>query len=114
MNRLERIAAATETLKIIERGQYQNRLGETVQIGDAVEMAVRESRLLAPGDFPALLAEREKDKPPYDFLQLALLPSDRSVLHERIARRFDEMLLGGLDDEVRRLRARLPELHVSR
>lgn len=59
MNRLERIAAATETLKIIERGYYQNRLGETVQIGDAVEMAVRESRLLAPGDFPALLAERD-------------------------------------------------------
>jgi tRNA dimethylallyltransferase len=26
------------------------------------------------------------------------------VLHERIARRFDEMLLAGLDDEVRRLR----------
>ena len=60
--------------------------------------------ILAGRPMSALLAESEKDKPPYDFLQLALLPSDRSVLHERIARRFDEMLLGGLDDEVRRLR----------
>ena len=32
------------------------------------------------------------------------MTSARSVLHERIARRFDEMLLGGLDDEVRHLR----------
>ena len=54
----------------------------------------------------ALLAESEQQRPPYDFLELALLPSDRSVLHERIARRFDEMLLSGLDDEVRALRER--------
>ena len=51
-----------------------------------------------------LLAESEGEKPPYDFLQIGLLPSDRLVLHERIARRFDEMLLSGLDDEVARLR----------
>ena len=51
-----------------------------------------------------LLAESEKQKPPYDLLSIALLPSDRAVLHERIARRFDEMLLAGLDDEVRTLR----------
>lgn len=51
-----------------------------------------------------LLAESEGEKPPYDFLQIGLLPSDRAVLHERIARRFDEMLLAGLDDEVARLR----------
>ena len=51
-----------------------------------------------------LLAESEKQKPPYDLLSIGLLPSDRGVLHERIARRFDEMLLAGLDDEVRSLR----------
>lgn len=51
-----------------------------------------------------LLAESEKQTPPYDLLSLALLPADRAVLHARIARRFDEMLLAGLDDEVRRLR----------
>ena len=54
----------------------------------------------------ALLAESESTKPPYDFLSIGLLPSDRSVLHQRIARRFDEMLHAGLDDEVRMLRAR--------
>jgi tRNA dimethylallyltransferase len=51
-----------------------------------------------------LLAESEKQKPPYELLQIGLLPSERAVLHQRIARRFDEMLLGGLDDEVRALR----------
>lgn len=60
--------------------------------------------LLAGRPMSALLAESEQEKPPYDFLQLALLPSDRSVLHERIARRFDEMLLAGLEDEVSKLR----------
>lgn len=52
----------------------------------------------------ALLAESEQQKPAYDFLQIALLPSERAVLHERIAQRFDEMLRTGLDEEVRQLR----------
>lgn len=51
-----------------------------------------------------LLAASAQQKPPYDLLQIGLLPSDRAVLHQRIARRFDEMLLAGLDDEVRALR----------
>lgn len=51
-----------------------------------------------------LLLESAAETPPYDFLQLALLPSERAVLHERIARRFDEMLLAGLDDELAALR----------
>jgi len=59
-----------------------------------------------------LLAESEKQKPPYDFLSIGLLPSDRAVLHERIARRFDEMLLAGLDDELRRLREKY-DLHPN-
>ena len=53
----------------------------------------------------ALLAASEQEKPPYNFLQLALLPSDRTVLHERIAQRFDAMLRTGLLDEVRQLRS---------
>ena len=51
-----------------------------------------------------LLAASEQQAPAYDFLSVALLPSVRATLHERIARRFDEMLLGGLDEELRRLR----------
>lgn len=63
------------------------------------------------------LAESEQEKPLWDFLQLALLPSDRAVLHERIARRFDEMLLAGLDEEVAMLRQKYrldPELPAMR
>lgn len=40
------------------------------------------------------------------YLTIALEPSRRAVLHERIAERFAAMVAGGLIDEVRRLRAR--------
>ena len=53
-----------------------------------------------------LLAASAQQKPPYEFLSIGLLPANRAVLHERIARRFDEMLLAGLDEEVRALRAK--------
>jgi tRNA dimethylallyltransferase len=43
---------------------------------------------------------------PFRLLPIALAPSDRSVLHARIARRFDQMLATGLIDELRGLRAR--------
>jgi tRNA dimethylallyltransferase len=60
----------------------------------------------------ALLAESEQLRPAYDFLSIGLLPADRAVLHERIARRFDEMLLAGLDEEVRMLRTKYA-LHLN-
>ena len=41
---------------------------------------------------------------PYRPLRLALVPGDRSVLHARIAERFDAMLKAGLVDELRGLR----------
>lgn len=62
--------------------------------------------LLSGQPMSALLASSEQQTPPYRFLQIGLLPSDRSVLHDRIARRFDEMLLAGLEDEVCMLRAK--------
>ena len=49
---------------------------------------------------------------PWRVLKLALLPTDRHVLHERIARRFDAMLAEGFLDEVRALRAR-GDLHAD-
>jgi tRNA dimethylallyltransferase len=57
-----------------------------------------------------LLAKREKTELPFELVSFALEPSDRAVLHERIALRFDQML-GNSDDtgivaEVARLRAR--------
>jgi tRNA dimethylallyltransferase len=48
---------------------------------------------------------------PYRLLKIGLAPSDRSVLHERIAIRFDEMLKNGFLDEVMSLLAKYPELH---
>ena len=41
---------------------------------------------------------------PYTPITIAITPDDRSVLHARIATRFDDMLKAGLVDEVARLR----------
>jgi len=54
----------------------------------------------------ALLAETRMAPPPYDFISIGLLPSDRAALHTRIAERFDAMLAAGLEDEVSMLRAK--------
>ena len=58
----------------------------------------------------SLLARRAKPELPFDLVSFALEPSDRAVLHRRIALRFEQML-GESDDEgivaeVARLRAR--------
>jgi tRNA dimethylallyltransferase len=45
---------------------------------------------------------------PYRVLPLALVPSDRAVLHARIAQRFAAMLEAGLVEELRRLRQQYP------
>lgn len=47
---------------------------------------------------------------PYRLLKIALVPSERKVLHERIAQRFDQMLADGFVDEVRGLLQQYPEL----
>jgi len=60
--------------------------------------------LLSGQPMSELLAASARQAPPWDFLSLALLPGDRAALHARIARRFDAMLLAGLDDELHRLR----------
>lgn len=50
------------------------------------------------------LLDRVQSELPYRVLQLALIPSERAVLHQRIAARFDAMLAEGLIDEVDTLR----------
>jgi tRNA dimethylallyltransferase len=58
-------------------------------------------------------AEQAPPEPlPYRLVQVALMPPDRAELHDRIERRFDEMLEQGLVGEVEALRAR-PELHAG-
>ena len=57
--------------------------------------------------FSALLAQRPKTTLPFTLSCIALEPSERSVLHQRIATRFDAMLHNDqLLTEVRQLRAR--------
>lgn len=51
-------------------------------------------------------ARREAATTTHRLIPIALTPSDRSVLHARIERRFDAMLLAGFVDEVIRLRQR--------
>ena len=58
----------------------------------------------------ALYAKQTSEALPYKLLKIALVPSDRKVLHERIALRFDQMLQAGLVDEVRELIAKYPSL----
>lgn len=63
------------------------------------------------------LLEQAQTALPYRVLQLALIPSDRAVLHQRIATRFDAMLVEGLLDEVEGLRktyALTPDLPAMR
>ena len=62
-------------------------------------------------------ARREHAPLPFRPVAIALLPSVRSALHERIARRFDDMLARGLVEEVESLRRRYrlhPELPSMR
>lgn len=54
---------------------------------------------------------------PYQITSIALIPSDRSALHQRIAMRFEQMLAEGLLDELRTLRDKYelnPELPAMR
>jgi tRNA dimethylallyltransferase len=84
---------------------------DSQRIGRALEIFQ-----LAGTPMSALL-DRTQSELPYRVLQLALIPSDRAVLHQRIAARFDTMLAEGLLDEVETLRrdyALKPDLPAMR
>ncbi|MBU1263829.1 MAG: tRNA (adenosine(37)-N6)-dimethylallyltransferase MiaA [Thiobacillus sp.] len=84
---------------------------DSQRIGRALEIFQ-----LAGTPMSALL-DRTQSELPYRVLQLALIPSDRAVLHQRIAARFDAMLAEGLLDEVETLRrdyALKPDLPAMR
>jgi tRNA dimethylallyltransferase len=49
---------------------------------------------------------------PYQTVQLAIAPVERSVLHQRIEKRFLQMMEQGFIDEVRKLHKR-PDLHLD-
>lgn len=73
--------------------------GDAQRIQRALEIVRVSGRSMS-----ALIAEGKKKVPPYAFLSLGLLPSQRSVLHGRIAERYDAMLKAGLEEEVGMLR----------
>lgn len=86
--------------------------GDAQRIQRALEIVRLSGRSLAEN-----YARRDPDPEAPRLLTLALEPSDRSVLHERIAHRFDAMLLAGLVDELQSLRRRYtlsPELPSMR
>ena len=58
----------------------------------------------------SLFKKQSSEALPYNVLKIALVPSERSVLHQRIAARFDEMLKLGLVDEVKGLLSKYPSL----
>ncbi len=55
-----------------------------------------------------LIKQQEQDELPYRILPIALIPSDRAVLHQRIAVRFQQMLKDGLVNELKTLRRKYP------
>nr|WP_152486664.1 tRNA (adenosine(37)-N6)-dimethylallyltransferase MiaA [Herbaspirillum frisingense] len=72
-----------------------------------------EITLLTGQPMSSLLSQKPAEPLPFTLLPLALEPSERAVLHERIAVRFDLMLQGGaLEREVAALRAR-GDLHLG-
>ncbi len=58
----------------------------------------------------SLFKKQTSETLPYNLLKIALVPSDRKVLHERIALRFEQMLRDGFVDEVRALKTKYPSL----
>ena len=56
----------------------------------------------------ALLALQEEYLFPYNLIPLALIPSERKLLHDRIATRFADMLKRGLAEELRELQKKYP------
>jgi tRNA dimethylallyltransferase len=59
-----------------------------------------------------IYATQERQPFPYKRLTIALMPTDRAWLHERIALRFDMMLAQGLVEETRTLRSKY-QLHAE-
>jgi tRNA dimethylallyltransferase len=51
-------------------------------------------------------SEQNSPRLPYNLIKLAVAPSDRSILHEKIALRFGQMMEFGLLDEVKALYVR--------
>lgn len=61
----------------------------------------------------ALLKTPKQAEFPYRAINIALIPNERSLLHQRIAARFESMLNYGLIDEVQSIRRQFPSLNTE-
>lgn len=98
------IAALHERLRVLDPITADRlKPTDTQRIQRAMEIV-----LLTGQPMSAQLAKSNPPNLDFSMLSIALEPSDRSVLHERISNRFDAMLSAtpGLLDEVTALRAR--------
>ncbi|MGB8338348.1 MAG: tRNA (adenosine(37)-N6)-dimethylallyltransferase MiaA [Burkholderiales bacterium] len=68
--------------------------------------------ILSGAPMSSQLGKADTTPLPYSFINIALVPSDRKVLHERITTRFDAMLKAGLVEEVKSLRQQF-DLHPN-
>lgn len=82
-----------------------------IQINDSqrIERALEVYRISGQ-TMSALRAQSSKPELPFNILKIALVPSDRAVLHQRIADRFQLMLKQGFVEEVKSLLAQYPQL----
>ena len=85
--------------KIDEETALRLSSNDTQRIGRAIEIYRITGKPMS-----ALLKRENKRDLPYRIQSVALIPSDRSALHRRIATRFKQMLEQGLIDELRKLR----------
>ncbi|MDF7666755.1 tRNA (adenosine(37)-N6)-dimethylallyltransferase MiaA [Orbaceae bacterium ESL0727] len=58
------------------------------------------------------LTDHNSEQLPYEVEQMAMMPDDRKVLHERIEKRFMQMLEQGFEQEVKQLMTR-SDLHLN-
>ena len=72
---------------------------DTQRIGRAMEIY-----RIAGRPMSELLSQEKTHCLPFDVLSIALIPRERSALHQRIAMRFKQMLEQGLIDELQALR----------
>ena len=91
-----------------ELGQIDAATAARLDPNDAqrIQRALEVHRLTGES-LSSLHAASRHAPPAFEALQVALEPSDRGVLHGRIAARFREMLANGLVDELAGLRARM-------
>ncbi|WP_407896250.1 tRNA (adenosine(37)-N6)-dimethylallyltransferase MiaA [Ferrigenium sp. UT5] len=105
--RLAQVDAETATrLHATDTQRVQRAMEIYLLTGEPMSKLIRKAP--SPQPSPAGRGRLSSEALPYNLLPIALVPSDRAVLHRRIALRFRQMLKDGLVDELRGLRDQYP------